>query len=186
MHINVGELKLGSVFEQHQALYLVLQRVHSKQARSRAVVRLTVKNLLTGEIIKLTFTSHARVKTLVVQKKTVKFLYATNKELIFLNEDDYEQIALSLSKYPQSRYFLVPESQVTLLMIETKVLDLLLPDKVILTVTDSPLAVKGNTAQTALKKVKTNTGLIVKTPLFIKTGDSIMVNTNTGDYVARK
>ena len=183
--IDVNQLRRGVSFTQDGNLYKVMEYSHNKPGRGKATIRVTVKELRTGANLQLTFTSGDRVENIRLEKVTYQYLYDDGQFYVFMNTDTYEQKQLPHAVMEADAHFLIDNMELELLSYEGEVIDYILPKSMELEVVEAENAVAGDTATGATKEVITETGLKVKTPLFVNIGDRIKVNTDTGEYITR-
>lgn len=183
--INVNDLKPGVTFKLDGNIYVVLEAQHSKQGRGQANVKAKAKDLRTGSTTIKSFTGGDKVEKAMIDKVSMDYLYNAGDFVVLMDQETFEQIEIPVLNLQWELNFLKEGMKVVVRKYETEVLDIELPANVALVVTESPDAVKGNTAQAAQKKVTLETGFVVETPLFIKEGENILVSTETGKYVGR-
>ncbi|MCP4359798.1 MAG: elongation factor P [Chloroflexi bacterium] len=183
--IDVNKLRRGISFTHDGNLYKVTEYSHSKPGRGKATIRVTVKNLRSGANLQMTFNSGDRIEDIHLDKQTFQYLYDDSQFYVFMNTDTYEQKQLPHAVMEADQGFLIDNMELELLSYDGEVLDYILPKSLELEVVESENAVAGDTATGATKEVITETGLKVKTPLFVTTGDRIKVNTETGGYITR-
>lgn len=183
--IDVNELRKGVTFTMDGALYRVLEYQHHKPGRGKATIRTTLRDLRTGATIQNNFISGDRVEDIRVNRRSVQFLYSDTYLFHFMDTETFEQTALSAAAVGEQAQFMREGQEVMLSSYEGEALDLELPASVELEVTSSELAVAGDTATGAQKRVTLETGLDVQVPLFVKEGDVIRVDTRTGEYLTR-
>lgn len=183
--IDVNELRRGVTFTMNGALYRVLEYQHHKPGRGKATIRTTLRDLRTGATIQQNFISGDRVEDVRVNRRGVQYLYSDGHLFHFMDTETYEQTALSVEAVGEQAPFLREGQDLVLSSYDGEPLDLELPPSVELTVASSELAVAGDTATGAQKRVTTETGLAVQVPLFVKEGDVIRVDTRSGEYLTR-
>lgn len=183
--IDVNQLRRGVSFTQDGNLYKVTEYSHNKPGRGKATIRVSVKDLRTGSNLQLTFTSGDRVEDIRLDKRTYQYLYDDGQFYVFMDTDTYEQKQLPHTVMEDDKHFLRDNMELELLSYEGEVLDYILPKSMEFEVVEAENAVAGDTATGATKTVITDTGLKVKTPLFVNEGDRIKVNTETGEYITR-
>jgi elongation factor P len=183
--IDVNQLRRGVNFTQDNNLYKVTEYSHSKPGRGKATIKVSVRNLRTGANLVLTFTSGDRVEDIRLDKTTYQYLYDDSQFYVFMDTQTYEQKQVAHSVLEESAQFLRDNMELELLTYEGEVLDFILPKSMEFEVVEAENAVAGDTATGATKEVITDTGLKVKTPLFVNVGDTIKVNTDTGEYITR-
>ncbi|MBE9509183.1 MAG: elongation factor P [Chloroflexi bacterium] len=183
--IDVNELRKGVTFTMNGELYKVLEYQHRKPGRGKATIRTTLRNIRTGATVQHNFISGDRVEDIRVERHGVQYLYTDGDLYHFMDTETYDQTALSASMLGDQARYLKEGLELVLALYEEEPLDVELPTTVALEVVEAEMAVAGDTATGTLKKVTLETGLQVQTPLFIKPGDVIRVDTRTGAYVTR-
>ena len=144
-----------------------------------------MKNLRTGSIVEKTFNAGVKVETAHIDKKTMQFLYAMGDTYYFMSMADFEQIELDKSVIGDDAKYLKENLEVEITFFEGEMLGMNLPDKVVMKVTKTEDAVKGNTSSGAMKNAELETGMTIQVPLFIKQDEDILVSTKDGKYVSR-
>ena len=176
--ISVNDLKPGICFELEGDLYTVLILDLNKTAMAKMNVKVKVRNLRSGVIKEINFSNIgvSKVEQITVDRKTMNYLY---------DNETYEQIEIPHERLEWEMKFLRPNEDVTISMFNNEILGVILPDKVALQITECEQAVKGDTATSASKNAVLETGLEVKVPLFIQSGETILVSTSDGKYCGR-
>ncbi len=183
--INVTDLKSGIFFNWENQPYKVLNYEHIKMGRGGAFVKAKSKNMITGAIKEITFNNGDRVEEADMENRNYQFLYSDGTNLVFMDMEDYSQVELPLDNIEDMAKYLIEGREFQLLVYQGKPISIILPASMIFKVIEAPDAVKGDTSKTANKKVKLENGLEMNAPMFIKEGDIIKVNTETGLYVSR-
>ncbi len=183
--IDVNQLRRGVTFTHDDNIYKVNEYSHSKPGRGKATIRVTVRNLRTGANLQLTFTSGDRIEDIRLEKQTYQYLYDDGQFYVFMDTSTYEQKQVPHAVLESDAHYLRDNMELDLLSYEGEVIDYSLPKSMDFDVVEAEHAVAGDTATGATKEVITETGLKVKTPLFVKAGDRIRVNTDTGEYITR-
>jgi elongation factor P len=183
--IDVNQLRRGASFTHDGNLYKVTEYQHNKPGRGKATIRVNVRDLRSGANLELTFSSGDRVEDIRLEKRQVQYLYDDGAFYVFMDTATYEQPQVPHSVMGSDARFLKENLEMELLFYGDEILDYNLPPNVELEVVDSELAVAGDTATGATKEVITETGLKVRTPLFVQVGDHIRVDTRSGEYVTR-
>lgn len=183
--IDVNDLRKGVTFELDGALFKVLEYSHNKSGRGNASIRVKARNLMTGANIDKTFQSGDRVQDARLDFHNVQYLYADGDFYHFMDNETFEQPAIKADVLGDDALYLKPAMEVKLTFYNGQPLDVELPTSVDLEVKEAEVAVRGDTATGVSKKVKTETGLEVQVPQFVKVGDVIRVDTRTGEYVTR-
>ncbi len=183
--IDVNQLRRGVTFLQDGNLYKVTEYSHNKPGRGKATIRVNVRDLRSGSNLQLTFTSGDRVEDVRLSKRTMQYLYDDGMFYVFMDTDSYEQKQVPHTVMESDAYYLIDNMELELLLYEGEVIDYILPKTMDMEVVDSEMAVAGDTATGATKEVVTQTGMKVRTPLFVEVGNKIRVNTETGEYITR-
>ena len=183
--IDVNDLRKGVTFEQDDQIFKVLEYSHNKPGRGNATIRTKLRNLRTGATIDRTYQSGDRMQDIRLDHVVVQFLYKDGNLYYFMNTATYEQPAISSELLGDGVNYLKEGLAVKLTFYHDEPIELELPAAVELKVVDGEVGVRGDTATGANKLVTTETGLKVQVPLFVKVGDTIQVNTSTGNYLTR-
>ncbi len=185
-YIPSNSLREGSLFVRDGQKYMVLKYQHIKKGRGQAVIRVKVKNIVTKANTELTFTNEEKLEEFNAEKKSAQYLYRDGDIFFFMDNETFEQYELKAENIESQQFYLIEGTKVIILFVEEAPLSIEIPKSVVLEVTHTEPASAGNTATGALKNAELETGLVVSVPLFIKTGDKIKINTETGKYTARE
>ncbi|MBO5553973.1 MAG: elongation factor P [Solobacterium sp.] len=184
--IIVNDLKPGTTFEYDGNIYSVLDIDHNKTAMHQMIVKVKVKNLRTGVINEISFTGGDKVEQAHIDKKEMQYLYDDGDNFVFMDNETYEQIEIPKSRLEWEKQFMKENDNVTISMYEgNEILGVILPDKVELQIVECEPAVKGDTATSATKNAKVETGLEIRVPLFIQNGEMVLISTADGKYSGR-
>lgn len=165
--------------------YLVAEREFVNPGKGAAFTRCKLKNARTGAVLRETIKTSDNVEVADVYDRDGQFLYSDGTAHHFMDIETYEQFEIPEDVLADTAKYLKEGDQYRIIMWESAPIDVIIPMKMVYTVTDAPDAVKGDTVTGATKTVVVETGLSVQVPIFIKTGDRIRVNTESGDYVER-
>ena len=183
--IDVNQLRRGTSFLHGGEIYKVTEYSHHKPGRGKATIRVSVRTVRTGSNLQLTFNSGDRVEDIRLEKKTVEYLYDDGQFYVFMDTSSFEQPHVAHTVLGDDVQWLKENMEMELLLYEGEVIDYNLPLNVDLKVVESEMAVAGDTATGATKEVVTETGVKVRTPLFVNEGDVIRVDTRSGEYITR-
>lgn len=184
--IIVNDLKPGTTFENEGNIFQVLDISHNKTAMRQMIVKVKVKNLRSGVINELSFTGGDKVEQAHIDKREMQYLYDDGESLVFMDNSTYEQIEIQKENLKWELQFLKPNDNVLISMYDgSEILGIILPDKVTLQIVECEVAVKGDTATSAMKNAKLETGLEIKVPLFIENEEMVVVSTIDGKYSGR-
>ncbi len=183
--IDVNELRKGVTFELDGNLYKVLDYSHNKSGRGNATIRIKARNMISGANIERTFNSGQSVQDVSLDYHNVSYLYKDGDSYIFMDNETFDQPAIPQETLGESAEYLKEGMEVKLTFYNDKAIDVELPTSVDLKVVEAEMAIRGDTATGVTKKVTTETGLQVQCPNFVNVGDTIRVDTRTGEYVTR-
>lgn len=183
--IDVNQLRRGTTFLQDGDLFKVREYSHHKPGRGKATIRVTVRNMRTGANVQMTFTSGDRVEGVRLENRTYQYIYEDGRFYYFMDVDTYEQKPVAPTIFDDDIKYLKENMEIDLLSYEGEIIDYSLPKTIDFEVVEAENAIAGDTATGATKEVVTETGLKVKTPLFVQVGDHIRVNTDRGEYITR-
>lgn len=182
--IGVQDLRAGTTFEEDGQIFIVLSYEHIKMGRGSANIKVKVRNLRSGAVIEKGFTSGAQVVPAQLQNREYQFLYKDDSVAYFMDPSSYEQREIALDKLAGSEY-LQEGSTVILQLFEDEPLALQLPPKITLRVKETAPGVKGNSASNVFKDAELENGMNIRVPLFINSGDEVVVDTRDGSYTKR-
>jgi elongation factor P len=192
-HIIQGEimyqptdLKKGTVVQLDGKPYRVTEYSQKVMGRGGSIVNVKLKNLIDGSVIPKTFKGQDKIESAEVTNKTVQYLYNDGEMFHFMDPESFEQFELPADIVDTAAGYLKESDMLSLQFFGDKVINVELPKNVYLEVTYAEDVVKGDTTSSVLKDATLETGLVVKVPAFIKTGDVISVDTETGEYRERK
>ena len=183
--INATDLKNGVAFLRYAKPYQVIKYSLIKMGRGGAVVKLTARNLESGGIEEISFSSNVAVDEVNTFKKKLQYLYKSGDSIIFMDPKSFEQAEIPLAVLGEAATFLKEGQEVDVLFWDERPLSVELQPKITLTVTECDPGVKGNSATNIYKQATLENGLKLKVPLFIKVADKIRVDTRTGEYLER-
>lgn len=159
--------------------------VFRKQQR-KPVNATKLRNLFTGKVMEISFHQSEKVDEAEIDSRKAKYLYENRGQYWFCEENDPSKRFFFEADIVGSQIkFVKQNSVVEILSFGDRTLGIRIPIKVELKIKDAPPAVKGNTVQGGVKQVILETGATINTPMFVNTGDTIRINTETGEYVER-
>ncbi|MDP4000083.1 MAG: elongation factor P [bacterium] len=185
---GITNLRTNTKIELDGEPYVVLEYQHAKMGRGGAVVRTKLRNLKTGATLQKTFQGNDKVKPASLQTAQGQFLFRQGDALTFMDAKTYEQHEVPAATLGKQAGFLVEGMTCELLLHggkQTDVIGVELPIKTTFEVTETDPGLKGDTAQGGTKPAVIASGAKVTVPLFVQTGDKIVVDTRTGAYVER-
>jgi elongation factor P len=164
---------------------VVLDAQHRTPGNLRAFVQATVRSIRTGKSSDVRFSSTERVEVVPLTTRKMDFSYKDGEDFVFTDTETYETVTLTPEIVGDARNFLVENAPVTVTFVEEKAVSIELPASVILTVSDAPEGLRGDSASNVQKTVTLETGISIQAPLFIKTGEKLKIDTRTGKYLER-
>ncbi|KXK12059.1 MAG: Elongation factor P [Microgenomates bacterium OLB23] len=185
MKVTASSLKKGDFVELNGSIFTVVKFEHNFHGRGSANIRIKVKNVATGGTTENTFKPDNLIEQISVESTLMQFLFAGSDTLTFMNEQTYEQFELDKDLVGEFLPYLKEGQQMYVLFHNDKALAVRPPQSVRLQVIEAEDAVKGDTATNAKKPVTLETGAVVYVPLFIKKGEVITIDPETGSYIER-
>jgi elongation factor P len=183
--IGITELKNGTIFEDGGQPWQVLEYNHSKQGRGGAVLKTKIKNLITGSVVDKTYKGSDKLEPVQLERRNAQYLFQEGTDYVFMDEATYDQFNLGKDVLGDAPKYIKEGESIQLQYFKGKPINIDLPVKVTLKVTEAMQADKGNTATAASKPITLETGLTINGPMFINEGDSVVVDTRTASYVER-
>lgn len=166
-------------------LWVIIERQFAAMGKGSSFNRTKLRNILTGKVIPVTFKDGDTVDEVTVDRFNVQFLYADGAKAYFMNPQSYDQFEFEIEAIPGGTDFLHADAVYQASSYEGKVISVTPPAKLTLVVTETAGGVKGDTVSNAYKEAVLETGAKVQVPLFVKTGDKVIVNTETRSYVSK-
>ncbi len=186
MAYSPTELKKGVVIEIDGKPYRVIDYNQKVMGRGGSIVNVKVKNLIDGSVIPKTFKGQEKIESAEVTNQTVQYLYNDGTNYFFMDPNTFEQFELAPDLVDESAGYLKEGENITLQSFNGNITNLALPKNIYLEVTQTENVVKGDTSTSVTKDATLETGLVIRVPAFIKTGDVVSVDTETGAYRERK
>ncbi len=184
--LSYNELKVGTIFVKDNAPYKVVESAFIRMQQRKPVMQLKIENLISGKVQEYAAHQNEEFEEAEIDVTPVQFIYENRGEYWFNEKNNPKnRFQLKSEILGQAAQFLKPNTEVTAYKFNNDIINVELPIKMDLKVTEAPPAVKGNTAQGGNKSVTLETGVKVNVPLFVEEGDVIRVNTQTGQYIER-
>ncbi len=186
MTITYNELKRGVKIILNNQPYEIIEASPLSKGRGHSVLQAKIKNLITGNVVSRTFRSSDSFEETELSKVRIKYLYSYRGRYFFCEEKNpSKRFDLTKEQIGVQTKFLKQNQIIEGIFFENKVINISLPIKISLKVIVSPPGIKGGRAEPGRKTVTLETKARVNVPLFIKEGDIIEINTETGEYVRR-
>ncbi|HPR10538.1 MAG TPA: elongation factor P [Candidatus Saccharibacteria bacterium] len=184
--MGITDLKKGAVFQMDGHPYKVLEYGQKVMGRGGSIVNVRIKSLIDGKVLQKTFKGNEAIEPADISYKNVQYLYNDAQTYFFMDDDSFEQIEIRADMLEGQTGYLKEGDKVKAQSFDGRVISIELPKNVYLAVTYTEDVVKGDTTSSVLKDATLETGIIVKVPAFIKQGDILSIDTETGAYRERK
>ena len=185
MALGVTDLKKGTIFQLDGTPYRVVEYAQKVVGRGGSIVNVKIKSLSDGKVLDKTFKGNESIEPADVTNQTVQYLYNDGSNYFFMDGATYEQFEVPADMIGDQSGFMKEGDNVVAQLFDSRVINIELPKNVPLKVTYAEDAVKGDTSSAITKDATVETGITVKVPAFVKTGDVISVDTTTGAYRER-
>ena len=183
--ISAGDFRNGVTLEIEGNVYQILEFQHVKPGKGAAFVRTKLKNIVSGGVVEKSFRPTEKFTLAHIERKEYQYLYADGDLYNFMDTETYDQIALSKENVGDSLKFVKENEMVKLCSHNGNVFAIEPPITVELVITESEPGVKGDTATGATKPAIVETGAKILVPLFVNQGDTVKIDTRTGEYLSR-
>ncbi|MBI5731770.1 MAG: elongation factor P [Candidatus Magasanikbacteria bacterium] len=183
---SINEISKESILRLNNEIFLVTDFQHVNPGKGAAFVRTKLKNIRTGKTMDTTFKANESVEIVEVERRKMQYLYNNGEMSTFMDNATYEQLDINVALLENKKEFLKEGLEVMVIKFEGVPLSIQLPNKVAYKIASAEPGVKGDTASgNVTKEAVLETGAKIRVPLFIKEGEEIIVNTETGQYVER-
>src|SRR5688572_29731694 len=185
MAVSANDLRRGQAISYNGDVSVVLDVQHRTPGNLRAFVQATLRSIRTGKSSDVRFSSTEKVETVPMMTTKMEFSYKDGDDFVFTNPETFETVTLIPELVGDAKNYLVENGVVTVTFVDDKAVSVEIPPSVVLTVTDAPEGIRGDSANNVQKAITVETGITVQAPLFIKTGEKIKIDTRTGKYMER-
>jgi len=183
--IDVNDIKNGMTLLIEGNIYQIVSFLHVKPGKGSAFMKTKMQNLRTGTTLERTFNTNVKFEEARIDRIKVQYLYEDNGTFNFMDVETYDQFELSTEQVGNNKDFMKENMEVEITKYKSELLGITLPEKVEYTIVKTEPAVKGNTTNNTTKEAIIETGLMVRVPLFIEEGETIIVTTEDGKYYSR-
>lgn len=183
--ISTNDFFSGVTIEIDGQVYQVVESQHVKPGKGQAFVRTKLKHLKNGAVVSRTFRADEKVPRAHVEGREMQFLYEAGDQYFFMDTENFEQLPVNRDDLGDGTLFLKENTVIRIITHQGQVMGVELPAAVELVVTETAPGLRGDTASGGSKPATLETGAVLQVPLFINTGDTIKVNTRTGEYISR-
>ncbi len=182
---TANDLRRGMAINYNGDIAVVLDSQHRTPGNLRAFVQASIRSIKTGKSSDVRFSSTEKIEVVPMMVRKMEFSYKDGEDFVFSDPETYETVNLPTELVGDAKNYLVENAQVTMTFVEEKAVSIELPSSVVLTVSDAPEGIRGDSANNVQKAVTMETGITVQAPLFIKTGEKLKIDTRTGKYMER-
>ncbi|MBX2862794.1 MAG: elongation factor P [Leptolyngbyaceae cyanobacterium MAG.088] len=184
--ISSNDFRTGTSIELDGSVWRVVEFLHVKPGKGAAFVRTKLKNVQSGSVVERTFRAGETVPQAILEKSVMQHTYRDGDQYVFMDMETYDEAQLSKEQIGTQVKYLKEEMEVTVLRWNGQVLEVDLPNSVVLEVVETDPGVKGDTATGGTKPAKVETGAQVMVPLFISIGERIKIDTRNDSYLGRE
>ena len=183
--ISAGDFRNGVTFEWDGKVMQVVEFQHVKPGKGAAFVRTKMRNVITGGLFERTFNPNDRVQRAHIETKSMQFSYMEGDLFYFMDSETYDMIPLNREQVEEALPYLIDNLECTVRFFKGAAFSVEPPNFITLKITECEPGVRGDTATNVTKKAKVETGYEVAVPMFVNEGDTIRIDTRTGDYMER-
>ena len=185
MKINATEIRVGMIIEHKNDLWEVLKTSHVKPGKGGAFAQVEMKSLVKNTKLNERFRSSETVEKALLEEVKFNFLYNDENDFYFINPISFEQINLNKDIVGDKGKMLTENLEVSINFHNEKPLSILLPNQLTCIIETTDAALKGQTVSSSYKPAVLKNGLSIQVPPFIESGDSIIIDTRTMEYVKK-
>lgn len=183
--IQAGDFRKGTTFDMDGVVYSIVDFQHVKPGKGSAFVRTKLKNIVTGQTLEKTFNPTDKYPIAKIERKDMQYLYREGDICYFMDMETYDQIPLNYSDCEDALQYMVENMTAFIQFYKGKAFSVEAPNFVELKIVECEPAVAGDTAKSAMKQAKLETGITIMVPLFVNNDDTIRIDTRTGTYMER-
>lgn len=184
--ISTNQFKNGNHIDVEGTIYKIVEFQHVKPGKGGAFVRTKLKRSSDGNVIDKTFRAGEKFRAVRTEVRKLQYLYNDGNDAHFMDNESFDQLAAPFATLEEPLGFVKANTEVEALYIDGEFSDIQLPASVVLEITETEPGVRGDTVSGGGNKPATlETGKIVNVPLFLNTGDSVKIDTRSGDYMSR-
>jgi elongation factor P len=184
--ISTNQFKNGSHIEIDGTVFKIIEFQHVKPGKGGAFVRTKLRKIADGSVQDKTFRAGEKFRPVRTESRKMQYLYDSGDSAVFMDSRDYEQIEIPAEVASDAMRWMLPNDEVEVLFVDESPSDVQVPSAVEMKVTQTDPGLKGDTASGGGSKPATlESGVQVQVPLFIEEGESVRVDTRTGEYVSR-
>ena len=183
--ISTNDMRPGQTLDLDGNLFTIVNYQHVKPGKGQAFVKTKLKNIKSGAVVDRTFRADEKVNLAVLDKREMQYLYEDAAGLVFMDNESYEQTHVSRELLGDAAKFLKDGTVCMVPVYDGTPVGAEMPVTMVLEITQTEPGMKGDRVSGALKPATLESGATVQVPLFLETGESIKVDTRTGEYISR-
>jgi elongation factor P len=184
--ISTNQFKNGTHIEIDGKIWKIIDFQHVKPGKGGAFVRTKLRRIEDGSVIDKTFRAGEKFRPVRTESKKMQYLYDSGDAAVFMDSQDYDQIEIARSSLGDSMQWVLPNAEVDLLFVDERPSDVQVPSAIEMKVVQTDPGLKGDTASGGGNKPATlESGVVVQVPLFIEEGETVRVDTRSGEYISR-
>lgn len=183
--VSASDFKKGLTFEMDGDVFVVVDFQHVKPGKGSAFVRAKIRNIRTGSLVERTFKPEDKFPKAMIETKEMQYLYNDGTLYYFMDPETFDQIPLGLDKVEDAVLYIKENMNATIKFFKGEAFSVEPPNFVELLITECDPGVKGDTATGASKPATVETGAVITVPLFVNLGDTIRIDTRSGEYMSR-
>ncbi|RAP34828.1 elongation factor P [Candidatus Marinamargulisbacteria bacterium SCGC AG-439-L15] len=185
MAINATQIRVGMILDLDGELYKVTWTQHVTPGKGVACMQTKLKNIMNGKNLEKRFRSSDRVERANLIEKQMQYLYSDNEDYFFMDTETFDQVQLGADLLDDAVQYLVEEQVYGVSFYDEQAVGITMPNSVELKVTEAPPEIRKATASSSLRPITLENGMVIQAPAFIKEGDMVKVNTESGEYIER-
>ncbi len=183
--VTAGDFKNGVTFEMDGKVLQVIEFQHVKPGKGAAFVRTKMKDVITGAIVERSFNPTEKFENAIIERKDMEYLYNDGDLYYFMDQETYEQLPLNSNKLGDNFKFVKENTVCRIVSYKGNVFAVEPPTFVELKVVETEPGIRGDTATNVTKPATLETGAVIRVPIFIDEGDTLRIDTRTGEYLER-
>lgn len=183
--MSTSQFKNGSIIKYEGNMCEIIEFQLVKMQQRQPIVRTKLKKLKTGNTLEIAFRSGDKFEDVYLEDRPIQYLYKDGNNYHFMDNESYHEVVVTSQLLGDKANYLKENTEATGRFCDEELISVELASSVILVVTETEPGVRGDTAKSGTKPAKTETGATIKVPLFVNQGDSVRVDTRTGQYLER-
>lgn len=183
--VTAGDFRKGITVEWDGGVWTIVDFQHVKPGKGAAFVRTKIKNIMTGAVVERTFNPADKMPRAIIETKEMQYLYNDGDLFYFMDPETYEQMPLNREQVEDTVRYVKENTNVSIRFFKGSAFSVEAPNFVELEVTKTEPGFKGDTTSNTYKPATVETGFELMVPLFVNIGDTIKIDTRTGEYLSR-